>query len=82
MQHRQRERRVLVEARVETRWKTGVEMEAMVAAAAAGLTVYDMCKAIDRNISLEATRLVHKEGGKSGTWTRPAEDPLRGENLP
>jgi cyclic pyranopterin phosphate synthase len=72
---------VRVEARAETHWRTGVEMEAMVAATAAGLTVYDMCKAIDRDISLEATRLIHKQGGKSGTWTRPEEDPPKGGNL-
>ncbi|MCP4038785.1 MAG: cyclic pyranopterin monophosphate synthase MoaC [bacterium] len=66
---------ICIEARAETHWRTGVEMEAMVAASAAGLTVYDMCKAIDRDMHLEATRLVHKEGGKSGTWTRPGEPP-------
>ena len=73
--------KVLVEARAETHWRTGVEMEAMVAATAAGLTVYDMCKAVDRNIRLEATRLIHKQGGKSGTWTREGEDPPQGGNL-
>ena len=40
---------------------------------AAGLTVYDMCKGVDRGITLEAGRLVHKRGGKSGSWTRPGE---------
>jgi cyclic pyranopterin phosphate synthase len=64
---------ILIEARAETHWRTGVEMEAMVAATAAGLTIYDMCKAIDRDISLQSTRLIHKTGGKSGTWTRPGE---------
>lgn len=64
---------ILIEARAETHWRTGVEMEAMVAASAAGLTVYDMCKAIDRDIRVEHTRLIHKRGGKSGTWTRPGE---------
>jgi cyclic pyranopterin phosphate synthase len=73
---------VRVEARAETHWRTGVEMEAMVAATAAGLTIYDMCKAIDRDISLQATRLIHKQGGKSGTWTRGDEDPPQGRNLP
>jgi molybdenum cofactor biosynthesis enzyme len=48
-------------------------MEAMVAASAAGLTVYDMCKAIDRGMRVEHTRLIHKRGGNSGTWTRPGE---------
>jgi cyclic pyranopterin phosphate synthase len=64
---------ILIEARAETHWRTGVEMEAMVAASAAGLTVYDMCKAIDRDICLHSVRLIHKSGGKSGTWTRPGE---------
>lgn len=65
--------RLLIEARVEAHWRTGVEMEALVATSAAGLTVYDMCKAVDRGMSLEAVRLVEKRGGKSGTWLRPAE---------
>jgi cyclic pyranopterin phosphate synthase len=65
--------RVLVEARAEAHWRTGVEMEALVAASAAGLTVYDMCKAIDRGMSVEALRLVFKSGGKSGSWARPDE---------
>ena len=65
--------RVVVEARVECHARTGVEMEALVAVSAAGLTVYDMCKAIDRAITISGVRLVEKSGGKSGTWTRPAE---------
>jgi cyclic pyranopterin phosphate synthase len=73
--------RILIRARAETHWRTGVEMEAMVAATAAGLTVYDMCKAVDRDISLEATRLIHKRGGKSGAWTRPGEV-LEGDDQP
>jgi cyclic pyranopterin monophosphate synthase len=47
--------------------KTGVEMEAMTAVAVAALTIYDMCKAVDRGMRLEAIRLVRKSGGKSGT---------------
>jgi len=62
--------RVTIEARVCAHARTGVEMEALVAVAAAGLTIYDMCKAIDRGMSLEAVRLVRKSGGKSGEWTR------------
>lgn len=65
---------VHVEARVRARARTGVEMEALVAAAAAGLTLYDMCKAIDRDMTLDAVRLVSKRGGKSGEWRRPGED--------
>jgi cyclic pyranopterin phosphate synthase len=49
-------------------------MEALVAVAAAGLTIYDMCKAIDRGITLEGVRLVRKSGGKSGDWARSGED--------
>lgn len=64
---------VHVEARVRTRAATGVEMEALVAVTAAGLTVYDMCKAIDRGMTLDAVRLVRKSGGRSGDWRRPGE---------
>ena len=64
---------LLIEARVEAHWRTGVEMEALVAASAAALTLYDMCKAIDRGMTIDAVRLVQKTGGKSGTWTRPGE---------
>ncbi|HEY8153837.1 MAG TPA: cyclic pyranopterin monophosphate synthase MoaC [Myxococcota bacterium] len=66
--------RVRIEARASVQARTGVEMEALVAVAAAGLTIYDMCKAIDRGITLEGVRLVRKSGGKSGDWTRPGED--------
>lgn len=64
---------VRIEATVRAHWRTGVEMEAMVAVAAAGLTIYDMCKAMDRGMSLTAVRLVRKSGGKSGVWERPGE---------
>jgi cyclic pyranopterin monophosphate synthase len=50
--------------------RTGVEMEAMAAVAAAALTVYDMCKAIDRGMTITRIRLDEKSGGKSGTWKR------------
>lgn len=50
--------------------KTGVEMEALTAASTACLTVYDMCKAVDRGMEIGPIRLLHKEGGKSGTWDR------------
>ena len=49
--------------------RTGVEMEALTAAAVAALTVYDMCKAVDRGMTIGEVRLLHKAGGKSGTWT-------------
>jgi len=62
-----------IEARVEAHWRTGVEMEALVAAAAAGLTVYDMCKAVDREMVVDRVRLVAKRGGKSGVFLRAGE---------
>ena len=59
-----------VEAQARTVAQTGVEMEAMVAAAVAALTIYDMCKAIDKSTVVESIRLVEKSGGKSGRWSR------------
>lgn len=50
--------------------RTGVEMEAIVAVSAACLTIYDMCKAVDRGMEVRDIRLLHKSGGKSGTWQR------------
>jgi cyclic pyranopterin monophosphate synthase len=61
---------VTIEARVRTVDKTGVEMEALTAVAVAGLTVYDMVKAVDRGIVLSGLCLLEKSGGKSGTWRR------------
>jgi cyclic pyranopterin monophosphate synthase len=61
---------VTIEARVRTVDKTGVEMEALTAAAVAGLTVYDMVKAVDRGIVLTGLSLLEKSGGKSGMWRR------------
>ena len=60
------EARVIITATVRTTGKTGVEMEAMTAVAVAGLTIYDMCKAVDRAMRLERVRLLRKSGGKSG----------------
>lgn len=60
--------RITVEARVRTVDKTGVEMEALTAAAVAGLTVYDMIKAVDRGVALTDLHLVRKSGGKSGLY--------------
>ncbi len=62
-----------IEARVRVTARTGVEMEALVAVSAAALTVYDMCKSIDRGMTLEGVRLVRKSGGKSGVYERPDE---------
>ncbi|MGH2360835.1 MAG: cyclic pyranopterin monophosphate synthase MoaC, partial [bacterium] len=64
---------VRIEATVRTTGRTGVEMEALVAATAAALTVYDMCKAADRGITIERVRLVHKSGGRSGVYNRRGE---------
>ncbi|HPW55352.1 MAG TPA: cyclic pyranopterin monophosphate synthase MoaC [Thermoanaerobaculaceae bacterium] len=60
---------VEIEATCRTRGETGVEMEALTAAAVAALTVYDMCKAVERGIRITDLRLVHKSGGRSGDWT-------------
>jgi cyclic pyranopterin phosphate synthase len=62
--------RVEIEASVRVSGQTGVEMEAMAAVAVAGLTIYDMCKAVDREMSIGEIRLVKKSGGKSGTFLR------------
>src|SRR5437867_12652642 len=59
-----------VESTATTKAETGVEMEAMTAAAVAALTLYDMCKAVDKGISLGPIRLLEKSGGKSGHWVR------------
>ena len=61
---------VTIESRVRTVDKTGVEMEALTAAAIAGLTIYDMVKAVDRGVTLATLCLVEKSGGKSGHWRR------------
>ncbi|MDQ2865715.1 MAG: cyclic pyranopterin monophosphate synthase MoaC [Candidatus Eremiobacteraeota bacterium] len=60
-----------IRATARTSAQTGVEMEAMVAASVAALTVYDMTKAIDKAIVIESVRLLEKHGGKSGDWTAP-----------
>ena len=60
--------RVICHATVETVGRTGVEMEALTAVSAALLTIYDMCKAIDRGMQLTDIRLLEKRGGKTGHW--------------
>ncbi len=62
--------RVMIEARAQAHARTGVEMEALVAVVEAGLTIYDMCKAVDRRMEIGAVRLISKSGGKSGLWER------------
>lgn len=64
------ENEVRITSRVKTMDRTGVEMEALVAVTHAALTVYDMCKAIDRGMSIREARLTWKTGGKSGTFQR------------
>ncbi len=61
---------VRIEATVRAFERTGVEMEAMVAASVAALTVYDMCKGMEKGIAISDVVLLRKEGGKSGTWQR------------
>jgi cyclic pyranopterin phosphate synthase len=61
---------VKVSARVDAFDRTGPEMEAMSAASTAALTIYDMCKAVDRSMEVVELRLEHKSGGKSGDWAR------------
>jgi cyclic pyranopterin phosphate synthase len=66
------ESRIDARARAETRGQTGVEMEALCALQNALLTIYDMCKAVDRGMVIGEVRLEHKSGGKSGEWNRLA----------
>jgi cyclic pyranopterin phosphate synthase len=70
-------KRSLVEciATAETTGRTGVEMEALTAVAAALLTIYDMCKSVDRAMRLEQVELLEKKGGKSGHWLAPQRRP-------
>ena len=60
-----------ITATVKITGKTGVEMEALTAVSVAALTIYDMCKAIDRGMTISEVRLQHKSGGKSGTYDAP-----------
>ena len=63
---------LLIEARVRTIDKTGVEMEALTAASVAALTVYDMVKAVEKGVRITEIKLMEKRGGKSGRWVRRA----------
>ena len=60
---------IRAQARVRVEGRTGVEMEALTAVSASLLTVYDMCKALDRGMEIGGVRLLRKEGGRSGTWS-------------
>lgn len=64
---------LFIEAEVKTTGKTGVEMEALTAASAAALTVYDMCKALQKDMEIGPTRLLAKSGGKSGDYSAKRE---------
>jgi cyclic pyranopterin phosphate synthase len=76
----QRENKIEIEARVKTKGQTGVEMEAFLAVSTAALTIYDMCKAVDRGMVISDIHLVEKKGGKSGTfqWKGEKEDATKG----
>jgi cyclic pyranopterin monophosphate synthase len=65
-------------ATVKTSGQTGVEMEAMTAASVTALTIYDMCKAVDRGISFSEVWLLSKSGGKSGTYHRESKTSCQG----
>jgi cyclic pyranopterin phosphate synthase len=64
------DRTLAIMATVQVEAKTGVEMEALTAVAIAALTVYDMCKSVDRSVTIERIQLEEKTGGRSGTWLR------------
>jgi cyclic pyranopterin monophosphate synthase len=68
---------VLIETRARTRAATGVEMEALTAASVAALTVYDMCKAVRKDLVIGPVRLLEKSGGRSGHWRRPGASRAR-----
>jgi cyclic pyranopterin phosphate synthase len=69
------QRLIEIQARTVCDARTGVEMEALVAAGVAALTIYDMAKALDRAMSIDAVRLISKRGGRSGDYFRPGESP-------
>ncbi len=70
----ERNSRVLIQARCKVLGQTGVEMEALTAVSVAALTLYDMCKAVDRGMEIQRVGLLEKQGGKSGHWHR--DEPL------
>ena len=65
--------KIKITSNITCRGSTGVEMEALTAVSAAALTVYDMCKSIDKSIEILEIKLIKKSGGKSGEWIRPSE---------
>lgn len=73
---------VLVETSVSTADRTGVEMEALTSVTVALLCIYDMCKAIDKGMIISNVRLIHKAGGRSGTYSRKDYAPAEDRNSP
>lgn len=67
-------------ATAETVGRTGVEMEALTAVSVGLLTIYDMCKAVDRGMRMDGIRLLHKQGGKSGLWRAEQAKPVKSRN--
>ena len=67
-------------ATAETVGRTGVEMEALTAVSVGLLTIYDMCKAVDRGMRIEGIHLLHKQGGKSGLWQAGQAKPVKSRN--
>jgi len=65
---------VWARATARAQWRTGVEMEALTAVSTALLTIYDMVKAVDKNMTIRSVRLLEKRGGRSGEWRRPPMD--------
>jgi cyclic pyranopterin phosphate synthase len=65
--------RVLISSSVTCRGSTGVEMEALTAVSASALTIYDMCKSIDRSMTIKDIKLIKKSGGNSGNWVRKSD---------
>jgi cyclic pyranopterin phosphate synthase len=72
------ERSVRIQSEVRAAARTGVEMEALVAVGVAALTIYDMCKSVDRAMTIDHVQLEEKSGGRSGHFLRPTEQPSRG----
>ena len=66
---------VRIESRIRTTGRTGAEMEALTAVSVAALTIYDMCKAVDKSMVIGDVRLVYKAGGRSGTYRRAGDSP-------
>ncbi|HER23453.1 MAG TPA: cyclic pyranopterin monophosphate synthase MoaC [Candidatus Atribacteria bacterium] len=72
------ENKIIIQSKVKTIGKTGVELEALTAVAAAGLTIYDMCKAVDRGMIIQSIYLLEKSGGESGHFLRA---PKKGDGI-